>query len=109
MSLALIKDILKNPKGKLICVDLDGTLCDGRFYREHPLPKEEAILKVQSLHERGAFILIYTARQEKWYGETKSWLIKYQVPFIGIAMRHKPNADVYIDDKAINIEDFMYI
>jgi hypothetical protein len=36
---------------------------------------------------------------------TLAWLIKYGVLFHGISMRVKPGADLYIDDKALNIDD----
>ncbi len=98
---------IQRPRGKLIAVELDGVLCRGSFPETQPLPVHEAILKVTELHEMGAHILIYTARLEKWYPETKSWLVKMRVPFIGIAMRHKPEADYYIDRKAINGADWL--
>lgn len=98
---------IQRPRGKLICVDLDGTLCQRGFPDVNPLPIHEAIMKITELHELGAFIIIYTARQEKWYAETKAWLVKCRVPFVAIAMRHKPQADYYIDNKCINTADWM--
>ena len=97
------KKLIKNCKGKLICVDIDETLGKGNFLFDLELKPIKRMIKfVTELHEHGAHIIIWTARQEKYYPETKAWLIKYRVPFVAIAMRHKPQADYYIDDKAIN-------
>lgn len=98
---------IQRPRGKLICVDLDGTLCQRGFPNINPNPIHDAIMKITELHELGAIIIIYTARQEKWYAETKAWLVKMRVPFVAIAMRHKPQADYYIDDRSINAADWM--
>lgn len=98
---------IQRPRGKLICVELDGVLCQRGFPETNPNPIHEAILKVTELHEMGAHILISTTRLEKWYPETKAWLIKMRVPFIGIAMRHRPQADYYIDKNAVNADDWM--
>lgn len=99
-------DILKNPSGKLIAVDLDGTLCEGEFWGgEDPLPLSNAIDHIWQLYKRGAHIIIYTARQPMYYQLTHAWLVKYGVPFHGICMQMKPGADLYLDDKALHTED----
>lgn len=93
---------LTHPAGKLIAVDLDGTLCEGEFWGEgEPIPKTARIDAVRSLYQRGAHIIIYTARQPSYYIHTHAWLIKHRVPFHGICMQMKPGADLYIDDKAV--------
>lgn len=99
-------EILKNPNDKVIAVDLDGTLCEGEFWgTEEVEPKKEMIAKVWEWYKKGAHIIIYTARQPRYYSITLAWLLKNEVPFHGIAMLYKPGADLYLDDKAINIED----
>jgi hypothetical protein len=101
-----LTEILKNPKDKLIAVDLDDTLCQGQFWgKEDPKPKQEMIDKVWDWYKKGAHIIIYTGRQPKYLPQTQSWLVKHEVPFHGIAMQVKIGADVYIDDRALNIED----
>jgi uncharacterized HAD superfamily protein len=95
--------LLKEPNDKLICVDLDGTLCAGEFWGNgEPAPLFARIDFVNNLYKRGAHIIIYTARQQEHYSVTFAWLIKYGVMFHGMAMQHKPGADLYIDDKALN-------
>lgn len=91
-------------KNKLVCLDLDGTLCDKTFPKEEPQPIIRAVNLAKHIHLKGGHIIIWTARQEKYYPETKAWLVKNKIPFVAIAMRHKPQADYYIDDKAINIK-----
>lgn len=98
--------IFDNPNDKLICVDLDGTLSIGEFWgTEEPLPMVDRITFINSLYKRGAHIIIYTARDPSHYPLTLSWLIRYGVMHHGVAMRVKPGADLYIDDKALNIDD----
>jgi uncharacterized HAD superfamily protein len=99
---------IQRPKGKLVCIDLDGTLCKRGFPNVDPLPIHEAIMRITELHEMGAHIIICTSRQEKWYVETKAWLVKYRVPFVAIAMRHKPQADFYIDDRSIDVREWIH-
>lgn len=101
-----LKSILENPDDKVIAIDLDGVLCEGEFWGEgEPKPIKETIDKVWRWYRKGAHIIIYTARQPRYYPQTHAWLIKYEVPFHGIVMMMKPGADIYIDDKALNIED----
>lgn len=101
-----LKEILNNPANKLIAVDLDGTLCKGEFWGEcEPEPIQERIDYINGLYKKGAHIIIYTARLPEYFEATRLWLIKYKVYYHGIAMRDKIGADVYIDDRALNIED----
>lgn len=96
-------EILKKPAGKLIAVDLDGVLCHGEFWGDdEPKPNKEMIDAIWWIYKKGGHIIIYTARQPKYYPQTQAWLIKHEVPYHGIAMQQKIGADVYIDDKAIN-------
>lgn len=102
----VLNEILQNPANKLIAVDLDGTLCTGEFWGTgEPEPITHMIEFVESIYKRGAHIVIYTARQPKWYTQTHAWLLKHGVPFHGICMQMKPGADLYIDDKGVHIEE----
>lgn len=101
--------ILKNPKGKIIAIDLDGTLAKGEYWGGdiEPQPVPEMIELLRELHLKRAFIIIYTARMGELYPQTHAWLVKHLVPFHGICMQMKPGADIYLDDKALNIEDII--
>ena len=95
--------ILNNPREKLIAIDLDGTLCTGEFWGEgEPEPIQWMIDLVWKWYKGGAHVIIYTARMPVYFQATQAWLIKHDVPYHGIAMRFKPGADVYIDDKSLN-------
>ena len=66
---------------------------------------QKMIDKMWEWYKKGAHIIIYTARQPKHYALTHAWLIKNQVPFHGIAMLMEPGADLYLDDKSLNLDD----
>lgn len=95
----------KEVRGKLIAVDLDGTLSTGRFWEGEPTPKREMIDKVWEWYRKGAHIIINTAREPRHYMITHAWLIKHDVPFHGICMAKKPSADYYIDDRNCEPDD----
>jgi|SRR3972149_875280 len=95
----------------IYCFDIDGTICsntDGEY--EDAKPFFEIIERVNRLFEEGNTIYFYTARGastgKDWSEITKSqletWSVKYHQLFFG-----KPTADIYIDDKAIGIKDWL--
>lgn len=97
---------------KIFCIDLDGTLCTNTFGDyEKALPLNGAISKVNSLYEQGNTIKIFTARGsgsgKDWRHVTefqlKNWQVRYHELILG-----KPEADFYIDDKAILASDFLH-
>ena len=101
-----LKKILQNPNDQLIAFDLDGTLCKGEFWGgEEPKPIPEMIKLVWKLYQKGAHIVIFTARQLEYTKETYAWLDKHGVPYHGIMMNRKPGADLYVDDKSIRPEE----
>lgn len=103
------------------CVDIDGTICrkpihnDGDY--DISIPIVERIEKINQLYDDGHIIKYFTARGmgryedksnlaiEMFYDITAkqldSWGCKYHTLILG-----KPSADYYIDDKAINDNDF---
>lgn len=95
----------------IYCFDLDGTLCTNTngFYEE-ALPFEERIKIVNQLHSEGNKIIINTARgsttgidwREKTIDQLKKWSVEYDELYVGL----KINADLYIDDKAVNDINF---
>ena len=89
---------------KVYNFDLDGVLAmGGPFWEREPEPNPVLIEKVRELYQAGNVIIIWTARLWEYAPETVGWLTKHKVPFHGIYMS-KGGADVYIDDKAVNLE-----
>ena len=97
-------------------VDLDHTLCDtvqgpdGRWKYFEATPIQSRIDVVNKLWEDGNTIIIETARgcrtkinhYEETFNQLRSWGLKFHTLRTGV----KFGADYYIDDKAINSEDF---
>ena len=95
----------------IYCFDIDGTLCtntDGDYTRAEPFP--EVIARVRALYEAGHQIVVHTARGSEtgidWKDATEyqlhSWGVRYHALYFG-----KPPADFYIDDRAVNIADWL--
>lgn len=104
-----LKQILKNPQGKLIAVDIDGTLTDGMFwgkeYSDEPKPNMKMIKLCEDLIRQGGHVVLFTARTPEMAIETLAWLAKYNVWHHGINFGRKCGADLYIDDKALNVDE----
>ena len=105
---------------KVICVDLDGTLCSiskGDYFKAKP--KIKAIKKVNNLYMKGNKIIIFTARfmgrnndsisKAKKAGHSltlkqlKKWKLKFHKLIMG-----KPSYDILIDDKAFGYSKRWY-
>jgi len=95
----------------LFCFDIDGTLCtntNGDYPNAKPFP--EVIDQINRLSAEGHQIVLHTARGAStgidWREETerqlKEWGVAYESLYMG-----KPSADIYIDDKAINVGDWI--
>lgn len=93
------------------CFDIDGTLCtntDGDY--EKAQPAQPVIDRVNALYANGHRILLQTARGATtgidWRAATErqlaAWGVKYHALYFG-----KPTADLYVDDKAVNISEWM--
>ncbi|MCX5796518.1 MAG: hypothetical protein NTY77_13575 [Elusimicrobia bacterium] len=93
------------------CFDIDGTLCtntEGDYERARPRP--EVIARVDALFAAGHRILLQTARGATtgidWRQTTErqlaDWGVRYHELHFG-----KPTADLYVDDKAVNVADWM--
>ena len=92
------------------CFDIDGTICtntDGDY--EHAVPFKKVIEKINGLYDSGHKIIFYTGRgsttgidwSELTKKQLKNWKVKYHELIMG-----KPYADLYIDDKGIQSEEF---
>ncbi|MGI4852223.1 MAG: HAD hydrolase family protein [Janthinobacterium lividum] len=109
-------NILK--KNTKICIDIDGTICELRRPEqsyEDLKPLDGAASKIKDLKDKGAYIIFCTARHMETcdsnvgkviarQGQTLlKWLEIHGFVYDEIWFG-KPNADVYIDDKAIKFE-----
>lgn len=94
----------------IYCFDIDGTLCtntEGDYANAQPF--FEVIERVNRLYDEGHSVLLYTARgsttgidwRELTEEQLQVWGVRYHRLYLG-----KPTADVYIDDKAINLADW---
>ncbi|MBN1894314.1 capsular biosynthesis protein [bacterium] len=106
-----------------IAIDLDGTICPIKQPNQNysdlvPLPG--AVERLRDLRAKGHYIIILTARNMatcqsnlgkvmKNVGRiTLGWLEKYGVEYDEIYFG-KPNAEVYIDDRAIRFQDWAHM
>lgn len=97
------------PKKKY-CFDIDGTLCtntEGAY--ESAEPFDDVIAKVNALYDQGCMIYLYTARGSTtgidWRHLTEDQLSRWGVKYHSLHFG-KPTADIYVDDKAVNIKDW---
>jgi hexulose-6-phosphate isomerase len=100
-----------NPKLRVFCFDIDGTLCtntEGAYDKAQPYPTR--IARVNALHATGHKIILYTARgtttgidwSQCTRRQLKGWEVKYDALYFG-----KPSADAYIDDKSLRVADWL--
>ncbi len=106
-----------------ISIDLDGTICpikkpDQNYAELEPLPG--AVTRISELCRSGHYIIITTARNmgtcESNLGKvmknigkvTLEWLDKYDIEYDEIYFG-KPNAEVYIDDRAVRFSSWELI
>lgn len=94
------------------CFDIDGTICsitEGRY--EMALPFEERIEHLRGLYAEGHKIVLFTARGSTtgidWKKVTEDQLYSWGVPFHELQFG-KPFADLFVDDKAVNSEDYKW-
>jgi capsule biosynthesis phosphatase len=103
-----------------IVIDLDGTICNLKQKNEaysDVLVKPLAVEFIKNLRKEGHYIIIQTARNmatcESNIGKvlknvgkvTLEWLEKNEVEYDEIYFG-KPNANLYIDDRAFRFEDW---
>lgn len=92
-------------------IDIDGTICS-KTNSEYTscVPRTDKISLFNRLYEEGHEVHYWTARGansgKNWddftVNQLESWDVKYHTINMG-----KPHYDVWIDDKAINANDFM--
>lgn len=102
---------------RTIVFDFDGTLCTrvspGEYDRIEP--RHDVIGIANAFYDSGYKVVIYTARgmetfcgdlqkiERRWRAELERWLLTNGVRYDELIFG-KPSADLYIDDKCINIE-----
>ena len=92
--------------------DIDGTICSlvKNADYENAKPFKHRINKVNKLFDDGHVIKLFTARGSTtkidWTEKTKSQLKDWSIKYHELIMNKKPDGDLFIDDKAINAEDF---
>ena len=100
------------------CFDLDGTICDTpsdpdghnvRYWESEPYPF--MVEQVNRLYDEGHKIIMMTARGrgsgKDWTELTREQLDRWGFKYHEIEpMFHKPTADLFIDDKGINSEEW---
>lgn len=112
------KHLTDTTKYKTIVIDIDDTI-SFTYNRdfENSEPNMCVINRINELYDKGWTIILFTARggkscktiQEKelkYRTITENWLSRYNVKYHQLLFG-KPNADYYIDDKNISIEEFL--
>lgn len=92
-----------------LVIDIDGTLCSQEQDYAHASPLQPVINKINNCYNQGYHIVLFTARGSEtgidWADITKqqleAWGVKYHELMFG-----KPAADLYIDDKALNVHEW---
>ena len=98
------------------CFDLDGTICNTPIKDDKPAyldsnPIPFMVEQVNQLFDEGHKIIIMTARGrgsgKNWTDWTTKQLDMWGVKYNELEpMFHKPTADLFIDDKGINVEEW---
>lgn len=114
----LKKVVNKDYEFNTIVVDIDDTLSftENRKFLESK-PNVEVINKVNELYDKGWKIIIFTARGakscstleeriKKYDAITRQWLDANNVHYHDVIFG-KPNADYYVDDKNMSIDEFL--
>ena len=107
-----IKDKVHNypPKRPVICLDFDGVIhsfetgwIDADVIPDKPIDHMSGL--INSLHQKGAVILVHSSRcgYEGGVEAIEKWLKKNNISVTKVC-KHKPNADVYVDDLAYKFE-----
>jgi uncharacterized HAD superfamily protein len=103
---------MKRTRVKTYCFDIDGTICsntDGDYASAKPF--KSRILHVNALYDAAHTISFFTARGSTtgidWRALTEEQLAEWGVRYHTLIMG-KPHADLFIDDKAIRADDYLW-
>ena len=91
------------------CFDIDGTICSTDCEYKDSVPYREVIDWINKKYDDGHIITLFTSRGTSsgidWFDFTEKqvndWGVKYHELKLG-----KPAYDLFIDDRAINNEDW---
>lgn len=99
------------------CFDIDGTIChtpnnaQGKpdYYNASPLPW--MVESINRLYDEGNHIIMMTARGREsgidWSDLTRNQLAMWNIKYHNLEpMFHKPTADIFVDDKGINVKEW---
>lgn len=93
-----------------IVVDIDGTICSQEPNYSDAMPYFRVIDKINRLYDKGYYVVLFTARGYEtkidWEPVTKKQLSDWGLKYHELLF-NKPSADLYIDDKACNITDWV--
>ena len=90
------------------CFDIDGTICStNNSEYESAEPFLDIIEKINLLYTQGNKIIFMSARGSRsgkdWTKFTQHQLQSWDVKYHELIMNKKPHADIFIDDKAMNV------
>ena len=95
---------------KIFCIDIDGTICSENCEYSEAKPFISVINKINRLYDLGHHIHLFTSRGAKsnynWIPLTKKQLKDWRVKYHKIS-QGKPFADYYVDNKSIDILDWI--
>lgn len=96
-------------KPKVYLIDIDKTLTNEVCYCIDDVlnatPREDVVKLVNRLYEKD-WVIVYTARIDELIPATLKWLRKNNISFHAFSNNKIPG-DYYVDDRAINVEDFI--
>lgn len=100
-------------KKKTVAIDFDGTIVEHMF-PEIGAIKQNVVDKIKKWYAEGHTIIIWTCRTDQYAEEAKKFLDDNEIPYhyfnenptnpFGDRCR-KILADVYLDDRALNVDD----
>ena len=100
-------------KKKTVAIDFDGTIVENIF-PEIGAIKQNVVDKMREWYEQGHTIIVWTCRTDQYAEEARKFLDDNEIPYhyfnenptspLGDWCR-KILADVYLDDRALNVDD----
>lgn len=110
----MMKEKIKNDEKLTFCIDIDGIIANKNADLDYSkaTPIVSNIKLINYLKDQGHTIILFTARGYKtgidWKQTTEAQLKKWDVNYSELKFG-KPSADIYIDDKFLNLEDLKWL